>query len=116
MNGIPPLTFLLYLFISFSSVAQNSKTLKIDVNKDVNLVKVYENVALQGYGTAYIYKELANAYYFKSEYVKAKKWFEKLFDVDNNSKATLKHRYRQTLKALGIEFKNNTYLAAHGTN
>jgi hypothetical protein len=86
------------------------------VNKDVDLAKVYEQVVVEGYGTPKIYKDLANAYYFKNEYFKAKKWFEKLFDVEKPTDATLKHRYRQTLKALDLEFKNNQYLTASSSN
>jgi hypothetical protein len=102
--------------ISFSAFAQANSHKKTNVNKDVDVVKVYEQVAKDGYGTPLIYKELANAYYFKNEYLKAKKWFEMLFDVEKPLDATLKHRYKQTLKALDLEFKNNRYLAVSGTN
>ena len=102
--------------VSFSAIAQSEDSKKTNVNKDVDVVKVYEQVVIEGYGTAHIYKELANAYYFKNEYNKAKKWFEKLFDTEGSSDATLKHRYRQTLKALDLEFKDNAYLSVTGTN
>ncbi|GHC46199.1 hypothetical protein [Ulvibacter litoralis] len=111
MKKLPQLICLLLLFISFSSLAQTTKSSKIDVNKDVDIVKVYEQLAMEGYGTPRIYKELANAYYFKNEYKKAKKWFEQLFKLQKPLDATLKHRYRQTLKALNIAHANNEYLA-----
>jgi hypothetical protein len=116
MKRLPLWMFLFCACISFTAIAQSSSPKKTDVNKDVDIVKVYEQVVVEGYGTAHIYKELANAYYFKNEYNKAKKWFEKLFDAESSSNATLKHRYRQTLKALDLEFKNNAYLAVNGTN
>lgn len=116
MKRLPQLVFLLCACISVSGFAQSTNSVKTNVNKDVDIVKVYEQVVVEGYGTAHIYKELANAYYFKNEYTKAKKWFEKLFDIESTSDATLKHRYRQTLKALDLEFKNNAYLAINGTN
>ena len=108
--------FLFCACISFSAIAQPEDLKMTDVNKDIDVVKVYEQVVIEGYGTTYIYKELANAYYFRNEYNKAKKWFEKLFDAEGSSNATLKHRYRQTLKALDLEFKDNAYLAISGTN
>ena len=116
MKRLSQLLFVICVCITFSGFSQSVKEVKADVNNDVDIVKVYEQVVVEGYGTAHIYKELANAYYFKNEYEKAKKWFEKLFDTEGNSDATLKHRYRQTLKALDLEFKNNAYLAINGTN
>lgn len=116
MKKLPRLIFLLFACISISTFAQTKHPLKTDVNKDVDVVKVYEQVVKDGYGTPYIYEELATAYYFKNEYSKAKKWFEKLFDVQKPIDATLKHRYRQTLKALDLEYKDNRYLAINGTN
>jgi hypothetical protein len=116
MKKLPQLMFLLFAFITISTFSQTKSHAKTDVNKDVDVVKVYEQVVKDGYGTPYIYEELATAYYFKNEYAKAKKWFEKLFDVQKPIDATLKHRYRQTLKALDLEFKDNRYLAINGTN
>jgi hypothetical protein len=116
MKRIPQIIFLLLVLISCTSLAQGESSRKTDVNKDVDLVKVYEQVVVEGYGTPLIYRELANAYYFKNEHSNAKKWFEKLFDVEKPSDATLKHRYRQTLKALNLEFKNNRYLTASSSN
>lgn len=116
MIKLPRLLVLLFTFITITAVAQSKNTRKTDVNRDVDVVKVFEQVVKEGYGTPYIYKELANAYYFKNEHLKAKKWFEKLFEVEKPLDATLKHRYRQTLKALKLEFKNNRYLAVGGSN
>jgi hypothetical protein len=99
-----------------TSFAQSEMTNKTKINKKVDVVKVYEQLVLDGHGTPYIYKKLANAYYFKSEYGKAKKWFETLFEVEKPSDGTLKHRYRQTLKALSLEFENNEYLANSSSN
>lgn len=99
--------FLPLAFISIGSFAQSITTNKIDVNKDIDIVKIYEQVVLEGYGTPIIYEKLANSYYFRSEYKDAKKWFEKLFEVQESSDEILKQYYRQTVKALGLEFENN---------
>ncbi|RMA66329.1 hypothetical protein [Ulvibacter antarcticus] len=112
MKRFPHLLAILFACFSISISAQTSAKKKTDVNKDVDVVKVYEQVVVEGYGTPFIYQELANAYYFKNEYTKAKKWFEKLFNVEKPKDATLAHRYRQTLKALDLEVNNNEYLVA----
>ncbi|SRX73306.1 tetratricopeptide repeat protein [Aequorivita antarctica] len=92
------LAFLLFAGISTVSFSQ-TKT-KTDVNKDIDVVRVYEQVVEEGYGTPFIYKELANAYYFKSEYNKALLWFEKLFKAEKSSDPEILQRYKQALKAV----------------
>ncbi|MCH2490136.1 MAG: hypothetical protein MK211_08305 [Flavobacteriales bacterium] len=116
------LKHLLFLFaliiFTFSSVAQAQTNTSTDVNKDVDVTKVYEQVVKEGYGTPLIYKDLANAYYFKSNYAMARKWYEKLFSVEPPTDETLKFRYKQSLKALNANIEKNKYLSspAVGTN
>ncbi len=89
-----------------------------DVNKDVDRTAVYEQVVKEGYGTPTIYKELGNGHYFKGNYAEAKKWFEKLFEIETLEDPMLKFRYKQTLKALKLDIETNTYLnpAVAGSN
>lgn len=96
------------LLLSNATVFSQAKT---DVNKDIDITKVYEQVVKEGYGTPKVYKKLANAYYFRSEYVDARKWFEKLFEVEKPTDETLLYRYRQTLKALKVDLSTNVYLS-----
>ncbi len=92
------LAFLLCAGITAFSFSQTPT--KTDVNKDIDVVRVYEQVVQEGYGTPFIYKNLANAYYFKSEYKKALIWFEKLFAAEKNTDPEIAQRYKQTLKAV----------------
>lgn len=98
------LAFLLCTGITTVSFSQSSS--KTDVNKDIDVVRVYEQVVMEGYGTPFIYKKLATAYYFKSEYRKALAWFQKLSAAEKNNDPELAHQYNQTLKA--IAFVNST--------
>ena len=98
-----PIIALLFAILSFSSYAQGVNSDFVDVNKDVDVTIVYEQVVKEGYGTPFIYKELANAYYFKNEHSKAKTWYEKLFETEKSDDETLTFRYHQTLKALKVE-------------
>ena len=84
------------------------------VSSDVDVTKVYEQVVKEGYGTPFIYKELSNAYYFKSNYPQAKKWFETLFAIEKPTDETLKFRYKQTLKALHLYKEKKVYLTYIG--
>ncbi len=100
------LTLLIFASISCFSFSQ-SKTHKTDVNKDIDVVRVYEQVVKEGYGTPFIYRELAKAYYFKSEYGKALSWFQKLFAEERNTDPDLAQQYSQSLKAVAIESSGN---------
>ncbi|OAB79985.1 hypothetical protein ULVI_04400 [Cochleicola gelatinilyticus] len=94
------LMFMLFAFFSMASFAQTATPEKTDTTKDIDVVKVYEQVVKEGYGTAFIYKKLANAYYFKSEYKNAKKWFEALSQEGEITDPDLKFRYAQSIKAV----------------
>ena len=100
---------LLSASISTVSFSQNHGR-KTDVNKDIDVVRVYEQVVKEGYGTSFIYKELATAYYFKSEYGKALTWFQKLVAEERNIGPELTHQYRQTLKAVAVIKQENSNL------
>ncbi len=111
--NIPKITmhnmFALLLFASIStfSYSQTSPH-KTDVNKDIDVVRVYEQVVVEGYGTPFIYKKLATAYYFKSEYGKALAWFQKLFAEEKNTDPELAHLYNQALKAVAAANSSNS--------
>jgi hypothetical protein len=101
----------LFLFVGASTFAiSQEKAHKTDVNKDIDLVRVYEQVVKEGYGTSFIYKELATAYYFKSEYNNALTWFQKLFAEEKNIGPELTHQYNQTLKAVATVKSENSDL------
>ncbi|QNJ97240.1 tetratricopeptide repeat protein [Constantimarinum furrinae] len=116
MRTFSLLILVAFLCTSVTSFSQSEATVKTDVNKDVDVTVVYEQVVKEGYGTAYIYKELANAHYFKNNHVKAKKWFEKLFDIEKTTDETLLFRYKQTLKALKLDKSPNDYVSVSVSN
>lgn len=95
------LTFLLITGIYSVSFSQS------DINSEgtisIDKVRVYEQVVAEGYGTPFIYKELAIAYYFRSNYGKAVVWFRKLFsEKGNNVDTDLFQKYNQALKAIEV--------------
>ncbi|MAP53658.1 hypothetical protein [Altibacter sp.] len=112
MNVLKLLIFLAVIAFSGTANAQATTTPKTNVNTDVDVTVVYEQVVKEGYGTPFIYLELANAYYFKNDHFNAKKYYEKLFEVEKPTDETLKFRYMQTLKALKISLASNEYLSA----
>ena len=98
-----------FLFVGASTFSiSQEKSHKTDVNKDIDVVRVYEQVVKEGYGTPFIYKQLASAYYFKNEYGKALAWFQKLFAEEKNNDPELAHQYSQTLKAIAAVKADNS--------
>jgi hypothetical protein len=108
-----PFTLVALLFIfslSTNVIAQTTATEKIDVNKEIDLMRVYEQYVKDGYGTPAVYKKLADGHYFKNDYTTAKKWFEALLQADGSTPKMYVNRYIQTLRALDIDTTNNKYL------
>ncbi|MEZ4779802.1 MAG: tetratricopeptide repeat protein [Flavobacteriaceae bacterium] len=114
MKFLFPFLIFFCVFASQSFIAQENK--KIDVNKDISITKVYEQVIKEGYGTPKVYLDLANAYYFEGNYAKAKKWYEKVFEIENTASEKTLFRYTQSLKALNEDFINNEYIISLSTN
>lgn len=110
MKLITPLLFATSLFMADTALAQT------DVNRDIDIAKVYVQVVKEGYGTPAIYLKLANEYYFHNNYSEAKLWYEKVFDTEKPTDKTILFRYKQTLKALKLKPEENPYLAVSTTN
>lgn len=94
------LTPAILLFLSFTTFSFSQAARKTDVNKDIDIVRVYEQVVEEGYGTATIYKELATAFYYKNEYSKSLNYFQKLFALEKVTDPDLQYKYKQILRAL----------------
>ena len=97
-------------FILFCFLATHVGLAQTDVNKDIDVAKVYEQVVKEGYGTPTVYLKLANEYYFQGKYDRAKKWYEKVFETEKPTDKMILFRYKQTLKALKLTFEGNPYL------
>lgn len=106
MKSLALSIFLGILFVPFTSFSQE----KINVNREIDIVKVYEQTIKEGYATLDIYEKLANTQYLRSNYKEAKKWFEKWFEVELPNDETAINRYKQTLKALKVSTEENKYL------
>lgn len=64
-----PKILLIICAILFSTViVAQQQTSTMDVNKDVDLLVVYEGYVANEYGTPEIYKKLTNGNYFKDNY------------------------------------------------
>jgi Tfp pilus assembly protein PilF len=111
------LVALLFLFsLSTTVTSQTTAIKKTDVNKDIDLMRVYEQYVKDGYGTPAVYKKLADGYYFKNDYTTAKKWLEALLQADASTPKMYINRYIQTLRALDIDTANNKYLTLQKRN
>ncbi len=97
--------FAIFCISTFSFSQTN--TAAISVDKNIDFVRVYEQVVREGYGTPFIYEKLATAYYFKSEYEKAVSWFQKLYSEKHITDPQLAYQYSQALKAVAFASSKN---------
>ena len=116
MKSFTLVALLFLLSLSTTVTSQTTAIEKTDVNKDIDLMRVYEQYVKDGYGTPAVYKKLADGYYFKNDYTTAKKWLEELLQADTSTPKMYINRYIQTLRALDIDTTNNKYLTFQKRN
>ncbi|OCB70229.1 hypothetical protein [Flavobacterium crassostreae] len=84
---------------------QNNTTTKKVLYAYVNVMKTYEGVALKGYKSAYLFKKLGNDFYYNDQMEKAVKWYQALFDLEENLDTEFYYKYASALKAIGQNMK-----------
>ncbi|NRT17158.1 tetratricopeptide (TPR) repeat protein [Flavobacterium sp. 28A] len=98
---------ILFSFISCSLYSQKNKTINIEKSKEnyayVDAIKTYEKIANKGYRSDELFEKLANAYYFKSKFEEAAKWYKELFAMNDHLDIELYYRYSNALNAIGQE-------------
>lgn len=103
------ITILLALLLLLGFPVANAQERKIEkANQDyeqlnyIDAQKIYLAVANKGYASEEIYTKLGNSYYFNAQYDEAVKWYEKLFELNQNPEEPVSYlRYSQALKATG---------------
>ncbi|MCD0472772.1 OmpA family protein [Flavobacterium sp. EDS] len=78
----------------------------------VDAIATYERVAEKGYKDEKMFQKLGNAYYFNGELIKAAKWYDALFAMNEEQEPEYYYRYAQTLKATGDYAKADKILEA----
>nr|WP_315222314.1 OmpA family protein [uncultured Flavobacterium sp.] len=96
-------TVFLVLF-TIKGVAQKERISNADKNYDkyayIDAITIYEKVADKGYKDEKMFQRLGNAYYFNGALSKAKKWYEALFEMNDQQEPEYYYRYAQTLKSV----------------
>jgi tetratricopeptide (TPR) repeat protein len=114
MKNITLLYLSILCFVSVSNHAQKTKVLNADKKYDkfayVDAIKTYERVVAKGYKEPKMYENLGNANYFNSEYDKAAKWYDQLFEITSNVNPEIYYRYAQCLRSIGKNEKANEML------
>jgi outer membrane protein OmpA-like peptidoglycan-associated protein/tetratricopeptide (TPR) repeat protein len=81
------------------SIANGDK--KYDKYAYIDAIATYEKVAEKGYKDEKMFQRLGNAYYFNGELTKAVKWYDALFEMNDQQELEYYYRYGQTLKSTG---------------
>jgi outer membrane protein OmpA-like peptidoglycan-associated protein len=100
------LIYLLTVLISSQFlIAQESKLnlaqKKYDELAYPQAIKLYEELAKDGYKSKELYENLANAYYYKADFAPAKIWYDSLFTVTDDLSANTYNKYVNALKTQG---------------
>lgn len=100
------LIYLLTVLISSQFlIAQDSKLdlaqKKYDELAYPQAIKLYEELAKDGYKSKELYENLANAYYYKADFAPAKIWYDSLFTVTDDLSANTYNKYVNALKTQG---------------
>lgn len=74
----------------------------------INPVYVYERVLEKGYKSVFMFKKVADYYYFKNQMDKATKWYEELFAMTNDLEPMYYYRFGNALLKTGKIEKGNT--------
>lgn len=104
----------LFLFFCLNTIAQTSSINyandKYEKYAYVDAIKVYESVANKGYKDEKMFQRLGNSYYFNGELVKALKWYDELFVMNEQQEPEYLYRYAQCLKSAGNYSKSDEIL------
>jgi len=103
---------ILCIAVSANGFAQSDVTKKADKLYEqlryVDAAEAYEKLVKKGTRTQHVYTNLANAYYFNSDFKNAEQYYKRA--TKRNPKAETLFRYAQTLKANGKYDLSNTVM------
>ena len=93
------------VFIVIKAGAQTGRISSADKDYNkfayIDAIETYERVAEKGYKDEKMFQKLGNAYYFNGLLSKAAKWYEELFEMNENQDPEYYYRYAQALKSVG---------------
>lgn len=128
------LLYLLTILISSQFlIAQESKLnlakKKYDEMAYPQAIKLYEELAKDGYKSKEFYENLANSYYYKAEFAPAKIWYDSLFTFTDDLSADTYNKYVNALKTqgnfekadawmqkMGVKYPNDTRVKLYNAN
>lgn len=82
-------------------IVKNAPTREKVDHININVMDIYERVAEKGYQSIYMYKLLANYFFFKNEMEKAAKWYEELFAMTTDLDPVFLYRFGDALRKTG---------------
>lgn len=112
--------FLIVLLCNFFSNVNAQKTFtnmnvkyadkKYEEYAYADAIKAYESVIEQESNNEGVVKRLANSYYFNGELTSALKWYNQLFQINEDQESEYFYRYAQCLKSAGNYRKSDEVL------
>lgn len=104
----------LFIFLFFNTFAQKTTISHADEQYEkyayIEAIKLYESEVNKGYKDEKMFQRLGNSYYFNGESVKALKWYDELFAMNDQQEPEYLYRYSQCLKSAGNYTKADAIL------
>ena len=106
---------LVVLFLSSTAIIAQEKKLNSAQKKYDQLaysesIKIYEELAKDGYKSKELYENLANAYYYKADFAPAKIWYDSLFVFTEDVSANTYNKYVNSIKSQGDYTKADEWM------
>lgn len=105
---------ILFLLFFLNTIAQTSDLSNANDKYEkfayADAIKSYEIVANKGYKDEKMFQRLGNSYYFNGEFIKALKWYDELFAMNEQQEPEYLYRYAQCLKSAGNYTKSDQIL------
>ncbi len=98
-------SILFLMLISGDLFSQEVKLAEADKRYDnfsyIDAISIYEKVAKKGYKSADLFQRLGNSYFFNSDFEKAARSYQSLFELNQEVEPEYYYRYAQSLKSIG---------------
>ncbi|MCG9792365.1 hypothetical protein [Flavobacterium algicola] len=76
----------------------------------VNIIDTYERIADKGYKSAYVFRVIADSFYFSDKFDKAARWYTELFNMTTKLDPVYFYRYGASLKKSGNTKKGDALI------
>ncbi|MDG2433326.1 hypothetical protein [Flavobacterium sp.] len=107
LSSLTPSTLFSLSTMTAKAVVKAEQPIARKTSITINVIEVYERVALKGYMSLDMFQKIADSHFFKEDMEKAAIWYEKLFAFTNKVEPVYYFRYGIALQKIGKSAKGD---------